>query len=312
MTKNENDTPKKIGQEPYDEDAELGGEMSFLEHLSELRDRMIRMLIAMTIAVIVCLNFADQIFYFLMQPVPGFVVENTKREMRRELADLKELVEEQTGDEKSKTQDQIELIRAQLLEDSITPSAVKIIQTSPIEYIFVMFKVSIVAGIFLAFPYLFYEIWMFVSPGLYKRERKLLIPIIFSSWACFVLGGLFCYFFVFKFTLSFLVDIAPGFLDQTWIITNYINILLRMIIAFGIVFEEPVVIYLLSKMGFVTTESLRKIRPYAIVGMFAFSALITPPDFVSQIACGLPLILFYELSIIIAGFIEKKEAEKID
>lgn len=309
---NDKENLKKLPNGQNDEETELGGQMTFLEHLSELRERLIRMLIAFVIACAVCLNFADELFYVLMLPVPGFVIENTKREMRRELVSLKEAVKEQTGEEKNQTQERMDALINQLEIDVIqSPDAVKVIQTSPVEYVIIMFKVAAVAAIFIAFPYLFYEIWMFVSPGLYKRERKLLIPIIFSSWLCFVLGGLFCYFFVFKYTLDFLVDFAPSFLDQTWIITSYINILLRMMIAFGIVFEEPVVIYLLTKMGFVTRDSLRKFRPYAVVGMFVFAALITPPDVVSQLSCAFPLIFFYEISILIAGFIEKKEEESL-
>lgn len=307
------DQPDLLPDEEQSEEKELGGQMTFLEHLAELRERLIRMLIAIIISVAICLSFADTLFYVLMLPVPGFVIENTKRELQIELNALKETVTEQTGEEAAQTQIRIEAIKDQQLENMFgTIQSVRIMQTSPIEYIIIWLKVAFVAGLFLAFPYLFYEIWMFVSPGLYKRERKLLIPIIISSWLCFILGGLFCYFFIFKFTLAFLVDFAPGFLDQSWIVTNYINMFLRMLIAFGIVFEEPIVIYLLTKMGFVTSSSLRKIRPYAIVGMFAFSAMITPPDVFSQAGCALPLIIFYEISIFIATFIEKKEEQPVE
>lgn len=302
----------KLPSGEYDEDSELGGQMTFLEHLAELRERLIRMLIVLIITVSICLSFADELFKILMMPVPGFVLENTKLEMKKELAGLNELIIEQTGEEAQITQARIDSLKAQLLDEMIQNiSTVRVMQTSPIEYIIIWLKVAFVAGIFLAFPYLFYEIWMFVSPGLYKREQKFLIPVIISSWFCFILGGLFCYFFVFKFTLQFLVDFAPAFLDQSWIITSYINMFLRMLIAFGIVFEEPVVIYLLAKMGFVTAKSLSHARPYAVVGMFVFAALITPPDVFSQISCAFPLIFFYEVSIVIARFIEKKEEESL-
>jgi sec-independent protein translocase protein TatC len=306
------DQPDHNANNEYDEEKELGGQMTFLEHLGELRERLIRMLIAVIIAVAICLSFADTLFYVLMLPVPNFVLNNTERELKIELKVLQDSLEEQTGDEAVQTQTRIDDIKEQLLNGLFSSiNTTRVMVTSPIEYVMIWFKVAFVAGIFLAFPYLFYEIWMFVSPGLYKRERKLLIPVIFSSWLCFVLGGLFCYFFIFRFTLQFLVDFAPGFLDQSWIVTNYINIFLRMLIAFGIVFEEPVVIYLLTKMGFVSSVALRKFRPYAVVGMFAFAALITPPDVFSQMGCAFPLIFFYEISIIIATFIEKKEDEAI-
>lgn len=281
--------------EDFDEDRELGGHMSFLEHLSELRDRLIRILIGLGVAVVICFMFSDQLIYLLLNPIPREVLEE---KIAKQL-DQRAPVDAQLPG------------TAEITGENVQEDAVKIITTTPVQGIIVMMKVSFVAGIFIAFPWIFYQIWMFVSPGLYRREKKIVFPIILSSWGCFVGGGLFCYFVVFRYALLFLIQITPGVLEQHWIISDYMDFMLRVILAFGIVFQEPVIIFMLAKFGIVNSDQLRHFRPYAIVGLFVLAAIITPPDPITQMSCAVPLLLLYELSILVVKRIETKREEAV-
>jgi sec-independent protein translocase protein TatC len=255
----EETTADKQSPEFDDEDVELGASMSFLEHLVELRERLIYALISLVIGCIIALIFSKQIITILQVYIPADV---------------------------------------------------KMISTNPIEVFVTYLKLSLVGGIFISFPFLFYQAWMFIGPGLYKRERRAVLPIVFASWACFILGGLFCYFVVFRFALEFFAQMGEGIAENNWKISEYLNFMLRFLLAFGIVFEEPVVIFLLARLGIVTRASLSKFRPYAIVIMFTMSAIITPPDPLSQLMCAGPLLILYELSLILVRFIEKKREEE--
>jgi sec-independent protein translocase protein TatC len=148
---------------------------------------------------------------------------------------------------------------------------------------------------------------MFVAPGLYKRERRLALPLAISAWICFVAGGLFCYLVVFRFALDFFAGMAGNTVENLWSLSYYLNFMVRFLLAFGIVFEEPVVILMLAKVGIVNKETLTNFRPYAIISMFVLSAIITPPDPISQMMCAGPLLILYELSIILVGIVEKRE-----
>lgn len=246
----------------YDEeDAELGGSMTFLEHLTELRERMIRSLIALLIAVIICFSFSNYLLYIFKESAPPEV-------------------------------------------------AIQVI--TPPETIITQLKISVVGGLFIAFPVIFYQAWMFIAPGLYKRERRIVLPLIFASWICFIVGGLFCYFVVFKFTLAFLESITPEYINSEWRLSEYVSFSLRFILAFGLVFEEPVIILLLARIGLVTQSMLWKFFPYAVVIMFTLAALITPPDPLSQLMCAVPLIILYLFSVTIVHFIEKKKEEEAE
>ena len=242
-----------------DED-ELGASMSFLEHLGELRIRMIRALIALSLGVTLCFIFSDKIVNALLACIPVGKVD--------------------------------------------------MVSLHPIEMFMTWIKVSVVAGIFVSFPFIFYEIWMFVAPGLYKREKSFALPLAVSAWVCFIIGALFCYFVVFRFALEFFASMAGSTVKNQWSISNYLNFMIQFLLAFAIVFEEPVVILLLSKIGVVTKQSLVNFRSYAVVILFILAAVVTPPDAVSQCLCAFPLLILYEVSIIVVGISEKRRQEE--
>ncbi|MBN2328079.1 MAG: twin-arginine translocase subunit TatC [Candidatus Omnitrophica bacterium] len=277
--------PKK--EPEYDEDNELGGSMTFLEHLAELRERLIKALVAFAVCTVVCFMFSDPILKVMMKPLP---------EKKRAIAEetIQKWNEDHPGEE------------YQYVED---PETQKLIAIHPFEGIMAYVKISVIAGIFIAFPIIFYQAWMFIAPGLYKKEKRVVLPMVFSAWFCFILGGCFCYFIIYSFILQFLELFTPAAVETQWTLSNYIAITTRFMLAFGIIFEEPVVITLLAKIGIVTAAGLGKFRPYAIVIMFSLSALITPPDPFSQMACALPLYLLYELSILIVRMIERGKEE---
>ncbi|MBZ0258623.1 twin-arginine translocase subunit TatC, partial [bacterium] len=178
----------------------------------------------------------------------------------------------------------------------------------PIAGLMAQLQVSLLAGFFFAFPFIFWQAWLFVTPGLYKKERKFLLPLCLSTWGCFLLGATFAYFVVFRFALGFLSTFGAEGVEQTWIVGEYLGFMIRFLLAFGLVFEEPVIILLLAKMGLVTSKVLSGFRSYAIVLSFVLAALITPPDWISQLCCGVPLVILYEVSILLVRLTEKKRA----
>jgi len=276
------ESEKKQETTSHDEEEDLGAAMSFLEHLTELRTRLIRSLIALSIAVTVCLMFASPLVELLLKPIPQDY--------------LKKAVSQET-------QGKVDL-------DSQNPQTKKpiinLIATHPIEAIITQMKVAFVAGLFIAFPIIFYEAWMFIAPGLYRKERKVVLPMVISAWLCFIAGGLFSYFVVYGFTLLFLTKMTPEGITNMWKISEYMSFTLQFMLAFGIVFEEPVVIILLARIGLITHEMLIAFRRYAIVGSLILAAIVAPPDPTSMVMCAIPLIVLYEISLHIVRFIEKK------
>ncbi len=166
------------------------------------------------------------------------------------------------------------------------------------EAFFTYLKVSLLAGIFLAAPFLIYQFWMFVAPGLYKHERKTMIPIIFVSSLFFIGGALFGYFVVFPIGFKFLLGFASETIRPLPSMREYLSFSAKLLFAFGIVFELPIVITFLARLGIVTVPFLKKNRKYAILIFFVGAALLTPPDVVTQSLLALPLIILYEISIL--------------
>lgn len=175
----------------------------------------------------------------------------------------------------------------------------------PTEAFMVHIKVSLIAGFLIASPYIFYQIWLFVMPGLYPHEKRLIIPLAFISLVFFIGGVCFSYFGVIRFGLRFLMGFATEQLHPMISIDSYITFSTRLFLAFGIIFELPLVLLLLNQIGLVSVDTLKSKRPVAVVGIFVTSALITPPDVITQILLGFPLIFLYELSIWSAVIINK-------
>jgi len=189
----------------------------------------------------------------------------------------------------------------------VMPAKSSFVFTGITEAFITYFKISIVAGIFLAAPVILYEFWMFVAPGLYENEKKYVYPFIFSGSLCFILGALFCYFVVMPNIYRFFVSYAQDFVTPMPDLKEYMGLTLKLLIIFGLIFELPLVAFYLSKAGIVNAKMLAKKRRYAILTVFIISAIITPPDVVSMILVAIPLWGLYELGILIAKVFGKKE-----
>ena len=174
---------------------------------------------------------------------------------------------------------------------------------------FVPLKVTLMAAFLIALPYVLYQIWAFVAPGLYQHEKRLALPVIFSSVVFFALGMAFAYFIVFPIAFGFFAGYAPAGVQMMTDIDKYLSFVLTMFIAFGITFEVPVVVVVLVRLGVVSLDKLRSIRGYVIVGAFIVGAIFTPPDVLSQVMLAVPLWLLYELGLLVARFVAVTKRE---
>jgi sec-independent protein translocase protein TatC len=238
-------------------------EMTFTEHLNELRVRLMRCLIGAFVGFLACYAFAEQLFTLLMQPL------------------------------------------VTLLE----PSGGALIYTGLPEAFFTHVKVAALAGLFVASPYIFYQIWMFIAPGLYEGERKYMIPIALCSAICFITGALFGYYVVFPFGFQFFLGYASEVIKPMPSVKEYFSFSTSMLFAFGLIFELPLFMFFLSVLGIVNYKSLRKFRKFAILGSFVVAAILTPPDVVSQCLMAGPMCLLYEIGILVAYVFGKKPKE---
>ncbi len=244
--------------------------MPLMEHLVELRRRLLRSFVVLILLFFVCYYFAADIYGVLVQP-------------------LADIVHDQGGSQ-------------------------QMIYTALYEVFFTYIKVAFFAAAFLGFPVFATEIWKFVAPGLYTHERKALLPFLVATPILFFLGGAMAYYVVFPLAWEFFLgfQVPPG-ADGLAIqlqakVDQYLSLVMRLIFAFGLCFELPVVVTLLARVGMVTVQDLREKRRYAIVMAFVAAAILTPPDVISQLMLALPTILLYEISILAALFFEKKAA----
>ena len=192
----------------------------------------------------------------------------------------------------------------------VLPPGVTFLTFSPTEIFFSELKMAMVAGVFLVSPYIFYQLWKFVAPGLYPHERKWLLPIAFVTALLFTVGALFGYFVVFPFGFTFFVSLSH---DYSWMVfeprlQEYMGFAIKLLFAFGIAFELPLVIFFLARVGIVSSVGLRKNRKYAVLFAFVVGAILTPPDVVSQTLMAGPLILLYEIGVWVAHFFGKKRS----
>lgn len=260
--------PAPEGQVPAPPDTapppEEGGEpMGLMDHLSELRSRLVRCCIAVGIGFGICWAVVDPIFDVLIQPLLAVLPPGTHAQY-----------------------------------------------TTLPEAFFTRMYIAFVAGVFLASPAIFYQIWAFVSPGLYDEEKRHILPIAFLSAIFFLAGGAFCYFIVFPFAFSFFVSFSTPDIVVTPKVSDYLSFVLKLLIAFGLIFEMPIFTLFLARMGILTAAMMRRGRRYAIVGIFILAAILTPPDVVSQLLMACPMLLLYEASIwVAAAFGKKRKAE---
>ncbi len=185
------------------------------------------------------------------------------------------------------------------------PEGSKMIATGVITPFMVPMKVTMMLALMISLPWVLYQAWAFVAPGLYTHEKRLVAPLIISSSALFMLGVAFCYYFVFGTVFKFINEFAPKSISVAPDIENYLDFVLTMCLAFGLTFEVPIVVIVLVRMGLVTVEKLKSIRPYVIVGAFVIAAVVTPPDVMSQLFLAIPLCLLYEIGLMLAPLFEK-------
>ena len=196
----------------------------------------------------------------------------------------------------------------------VLPQGSTMIATDVTGTFLVPLKVTLMAAFLLALPYVLYQAWAFVAPGLYQHEKRLVIPVLVSSFLFFLIGMAFAYFLVFPIAFGFFAGYAPVGVQMMTDIDKYLSFVLTMFIAFGLTFETPVVVIVLVRMRIVTLEKLKAARPYVVVGAFVVGAVFTPPDVISQLLLAVPLWLLFELGVLLARFValpvEKTEASE--
>ena len=189
------------------------------------------------------------------------------------------------------------------------PQGTRMIATGVITPFMVPVKVTMLAAFILTLPFVLYQVWAFVAPGLYRHEQRLALPLILSSSLLFIIGMAFCYFVVFQTVFAFISSFAPQSITPAPDIEAYLNFVMTMFLAFGITFEVPVVVVLLVRMGIMSVQKLRDIRGYVVVVAFVIAAIVTPPDVISQFMLAVPLWVLYEIGLLVATRIKPREAD---
>jgi sec-independent protein translocase protein TatC len=244
-------------------------EAPLVEHLIELRSRLMKAVIGFAIAFVISFIFATQIFNLLLVPY------------ERAVGNIQD---------------------------------VQMIYTAPQEYFFVQLKIGLFGGLCLAFPVIAGQLYAFVAPGLYKNERRAFLPFLAATPFLFILGGALVYFVIMPLAMTFFLSMqqTPGegqaSIELVARVSEYLGLIMTLIFAFGVCFQLPVVMTLLARVGFVSSEGLKAKRKYAIVGTFALAAVLTPPDPISQIGLALPTLALYEISIHLVRMVERKRA----
>ena len=190
------------------------------------------------------------------------------------------------------------------------PQGGKLLATGVISPFLVPLKVTLFAAFLLASPYVLYQAWAFIAPGLYQHEKRLALPVIVSSVVMFFAGMAYCYFVVFGVVFRFIATFAPEQVNVSPDIDMYFDFVMRMFIAFGLAFEVPIIVMLLVRTGITSVAKLRQVRPYMIIGAFVIAAIFTPPDALSQLLLAVPLWLLFELGVLLATVVGGKQPEE--
>lgn len=190
------------------------------------------------------------------------------------------------------------------------PEGGQMIATDVASSFFAPFKLTIVLAVFISMPYILFQMWSFIAPGLYKNEKKLVGPLMFGSSFLFYAGIAFSYYVVFPIVFAFFTSVAPEGVNIATDISSYLDFVLKLFFAFGLAFEIPIVIILLCWTGFTTPQSLRTKRPYIVVGAFVIGMLLTPPDVISQTLLAVPMLLLFEVGVFISAIYYKKNEEE--
>ena len=255
-------------------DASDASKMPLLDHLIELRQRLLYCAIALLVTFLICFYFAQNLFDFLVNPLAEILLEDGDDDRRRRL-----------------------------------------IFTDLTEVFFTHIKVAFFFGAFISCPIFLTQMWLFIAPGLYRNEKRAIAPFLTASPILFFLGGALVYFVITPLAWSFFLQFETPGLDGNLPIeleakvNEYLSLVMKLIFAFGICFQLPVLMTLLARVGLATSEGMARKRKYAIVGVFIVAAIFTPPDPISQISLALPIILLYEISIYMAKLVEKKRRQ---
>jgi len=248
-----------MSQSPPEPEALAEG--TLISHLLELRDRLLRALIAVFIIFLPLVFFSNDLFTFVARPLIDKLPEGTS------------------------------LIATSVVAPFMTP-----------------LKLALIAAIFVAMPYVLYQVWGFVAPGLYRREKRFALPLFASSVVLFYAGVAFAYFIVFPLMFAFLTTTTPEGVRMMTDISSYLDFTLLLFFAFGIAFEVPVAVVLLASTGLVKVETLKKNRGYVLLGIFVVAAFLTPPDAISQSFMAVPMYILYELGILFAQYLARGRA----
>lgn len=189
------------------------------------------------------------------------------------------------------------------------PQGVKLLATGVVAPFMVPLKVTLFVAFLIALPFVLYQIWAYVAPALYRREKRLALPIIVSSIVMFAIGMAYCYFIVFRMVFQFIAGFSPDSVNFAPDIDSYFSFVLTMFLAFGLTFEVPIVVVVLNRVGFATYEKLVKVRPYVVVGAFILAAIFTPPDALSQLLLAVPLVVLFQLGIWLVKIFGKSSEE---
>ncbi|MDK4554785.1 twin-arginine translocase subunit TatC [Kingella kingae] len=237
-----------------------GAAQPLMEHLLELRRRLVWAISGIGVCFIAAVPFAQELYAFVAQPLMSVLPENT----------------------------------SMIATDVVAP-------------FFVPLKVALMAAFLVSLPNTLYQIWAFVAPALYQNEKRLIVPLILSSMTLFALGMAFCYWFVFPIVFKFFAGATPLGVSMATDIGNYLSFVLGMFVAFGMTFEIPVAVVLLYRMGVISFTQLTAARPYLIVATFVIAAVVTPPDVLSQVMLAIPMILLYEVGLLVCRMIKPRE-----
>jgi sec-independent protein translocase protein TatC len=245
-------------RDPHDLDVD-GNEQPFLDHLIELRARILRSFMVVVVLFVPIYYFANDLYTFVAAPLMDALPEGSS------------------------------MIATQVATPFITP-----------------FKLAIYAAVFVGVPFWLHQLWSFISPGLYRNEKRFAVPLLLSSVLLFYCGMSFVYFLVFPLVFTFFVSVSPEGVPMMTDIAYYLDFVLKMVIAFGVAFEIPIATMLIAMTGIASAESMAHKRPYVIVGCFIVGMLLTPPDVVSQLLLAIPTWLLFELGVLLARVVEKR------
>ena len=233
--------------------------MPLVAHLTELRDKLLRALLAVLVVFLCLFPFANDIYAAVSKPLRAILPEGTS------------------------------MIATEVASPFFTP-----------------FKLTLFVAVFLAMPYVLYQVWSFIAPGMYRQEKRLAVPLLASSVVLFYAGAAFAYFVVFPLIFAFFTSVGPEDVQIMTDINSYLDFVLKLFFAFGIAFEIPIAAVLLISAGVTTPEALAQKRPYIIVGCFVFGMLLTPPDIISQSLLALPMWLLFEVGVYFGKLMQRR------